>query len=71
MALRKLKVTFYRNKINSFFGNCSPSQYAHMCTIWAHLKKLCHGYDHDLAHLVDRHITSYMVNSVFEKSFIE
>jgi hypothetical protein len=51
-TFRKWKLIFlYIENENFQYEHFLPSQYAHMCTIWGHLKKLFHDSGHDLAYV--------------------
>jgi hypothetical protein len=51
-TFRKYKMNFLcEEKENTQNEHCLTSQVAHMCTIWGHLNKPCHGFGLDLAHL--------------------
>ena len=43
-GLGKWKIDFLcKDNENSLWKNCLPFQDTHMCTIWPHYDKLCHG----------------------------
>ena len=51
-ALEKWKMLFsFKENENFLRQYCLPFQYAPLCTIWDHLKKLCHECSHKIHHL--------------------
>ena len=51
-ALRKWNMVFSSKENENFLRqHCLPFQYAPLCTIWDHLKKLCHECGHKIDHL--------------------
>ena len=53
---QKMKNDLFSNKVGNFLvQHCLPCQDVHVCTIWPHSGKLCHGCGHNMVICLESH----------------
>ena len=69
-ALKKWKMIFSCKENENFLRkHCLSFQYAHLCTIWDHLNKLCHECGHKIDHLAWKPLISTRDSSFLRTLF--